>query len=95
VNIATQGFDDGEAKNESNSDLPATKWHYDSYPFVCVVMLSDTTNMVGGETAIRKPSGEVIRVRGPQRVCFTYFLPWPSLLMCFLRAMPLSCKDDV
>jgi hypothetical protein len=68
VNIATQGFDDGEAKTEANSDLPATKWHYDSYPFVCVVMLSDTTNMIGGETAIRKPSGEVIRVRGPQRV---------------------------
>ena len=69
INIATQGFSDGEAKESSNGDLPATKWHYDSYPFVCVVMLSDTTNMIGGETAIRKPSGEVIRVRGPQRVC--------------------------
>lgn len=70
VNIATQGFDDDdEVKTEANSDLPATKWHYDSYPFVCVVMLSDTANMISGETAIRKPSGGVIRVRGPQRVC--------------------------
>ena len=73
INIATQGFDDGEVKTESNKDLPATKWHYDSYPFVCVVMLSDTTNMIGGETAIRKPSGEVIRVRGPQRVSYAMF----------------------
>ncbi|KIW03326.1 uncharacterized protein PV09_05538 [Verruconis gallopava] len=65
INVATQGFDDGEPKKEGDNDLPATKWHYDSYPFVCVVMLSDTTNMVGGETAIKKPSGEVVRIRGP------------------------------
>jgi hypothetical protein len=68
VNIATQGFDDGETKNESCDDLPATKWHYDSYPFVCVVMLSDASTMLGGETAIKRPSGEIIKVRGPQQV---------------------------
>ncbi|CCG25594.1 hypothetical protein CORT_0C02180 [Candida orthopsilosis Co 90-125] len=28
-------------------------WHHDSYPFVCVLMLSDTTNMIGGETSLR------------------------------------------
>lgn len=28
-------------------------WHFDSYPFVCVLMLSDTTNMIGGETSLR------------------------------------------
>jgi hypothetical protein len=77
INIATQGFSDGEIKASNSNDLPATKWHYDSYPFVCVVMLSDTTHMVGGETAIRKPSGEVVRIRGPQRVWHLQF-PYPS-----------------
>jgi hypothetical protein len=70
INISTTDFDDGEAKSETSNDLPATKWHYDSYPFVCVVMLSDASTMVGGETAIRKPSGDIIKVRGPQMVCF-------------------------
>jgi hypothetical protein len=27
--------------------------HYDSYPFVCVVMLSDVSQMIGGETALQ------------------------------------------
>lgn len=35
-------------------NIPAVVgWHRDSYPFVCVLMLSDTANMVGGETALR------------------------------------------
>lgn len=39
-------------------DIPAVVgWHYDSYPFVCVLMLSDTTNMIGGETSLRMGSG--------------------------------------
>ncbi|KAJ6441009.1 hypothetical protein O9K51_06803 [Purpureocillium lavendulum] len=45
--------------------LSAVAWHYDSFPFVCVVMLSDCTDMVGGETALRTASGEVLKVRGP------------------------------
>ncbi|KAL1853684.1 hypothetical protein Plec18167_005108 [Paecilomyces lecythidis] len=48
-----------------SDDLPAVAWHYDSFPFVCVTMLSDCTGMVGGETAIRKPNGEIMKVRGP------------------------------
>ena len=56
----------------------AFAWHYDSFPFVCVVMLSDCTDMVGGETALRMPSGEVMKVRGPTMVCQTFFLD-----MCF------------
>lgn len=47
---------------------PIVDWHTDSYPFVCVTMLSDCTNMVGGETALRKGNGEVVKVRGPQMV---------------------------
>ncbi|KAI1453552.1 hypothetical protein F4805DRAFT_363605 [Annulohypoxylon moriforme] len=40
-------------------------WHHDSFPFVCVTMVSDCTGMVGGETAIELPSGDVRKVRGP------------------------------
>lgn len=44
-------------------------WHRDSYPFVCVLMMSDTTGMVGGETALRTGTGEIKKVRGPQKGC--------------------------
>jgi hypothetical protein len=53
-----------------NDELPAFAWHYDSFPFVCVVMLSDCSDMVGGETALRTPNGEVKKVRGPAMVSF-------------------------
>jgi hypothetical protein len=43
-------------------------WHRDSYPFVCVVMLSDTGSMLGGETAIKTSGGEIRKVRGPAKV---------------------------
>ncbi|KAK6072807.1 hypothetical protein SCUP515_07132 [Seiridium cupressi] len=48
-------------------DDPIVGWHRDSYPFVCVTMLSDCTNMVGGETALRIGNGEIMKVRGPQQ----------------------------
>lgn len=35
---------------------------YDNYPFVCVVMLSDTTDMVGGETVIQRGDGTLFGV---------------------------------
>ncbi|KAI3293871.1 hypothetical protein DTO002I6_4817 [Penicillium roqueforti] len=41
-------------------------WHYDSYPYVCVLMLSDTEGMIGGETYIKKGDGEVQKVESPQ-----------------------------
>lgn len=43
-------------------------WHTDSYPFVCVTMLSDCSQMIGGETALRTGSGEIMKVRGPGMV---------------------------
>jgi len=46
-------------------------WHYDAYPFVAVTMLSDVTNMVGGETAIEKGDGTIARIRGPTLGCTT------------------------
>jgi hypothetical protein len=42
------------------------RWHTDSYPWVCVCMLSDPSNMVGGETGLRKGDGSIAKVRGPQ-----------------------------
>ncbi|KAJ5677323.1 uncharacterized protein N7477_002956 [Penicillium maclennaniae] len=41
-------------------------WHYDSYPYVCVLMLSETDGMVGGETYIKRGDGEAQKVDGPQ-----------------------------
>ncbi|KAJ9608213.1 hypothetical protein H2200_007201 [Cladophialophora chaetospira] len=42
------------------------RWHTDSYPWVCVCMLSDPSNMTGGETGLRKGDGTIAKVRGPQ-----------------------------
>lgn len=49
-----------------DDDKPVVDWHTDSYPFVCVTMLSDCTTMVGGETMLRKGNGGTVKVRGPQ-----------------------------
>ncbi|KAI9745259.1 MAG: hypothetical protein M1818_001538 [Claussenomyces sp. TS43310] len=46
----------------SKSIIP---WHYDSYPYVCVLMLSDTEAMVGGETYIKGGDGVATKVEGP------------------------------
>ena len=46
-----------------------TAWHNDSFPWVCVVMLSDPTGMKGGEAALRKGDGSILKVRGPQKGC--------------------------
>ena len=54
------------------SGLPASEydgamidsWHKDTTPVVLVLMLSDTSTMVGGETAIRTGDGRVIKARG-------------------------------
>ncbi|KZT22645.1 hypothetical protein NEOLEDRAFT_1137650 [Neolentinus lepideus HHB14362 ss-1] len=52
-------------------DKPVVGWHNDSYPFVCVLMLSDCTNMVGGETALKTGDCSTIKVRGPTMGCAT------------------------
>lgn len=52
-------------------------WHKDSYPFVCVLMMSDTTGMIGGETALRTGTGAIKKVRGPTKVRQT--LLWKSI----------------
>lgn len=70
INISVQNpeLDQTDIKSKASGDIPVTKWHHDSYPFVCVVMMSDASGMVGGETAVKTGGGEVIKVRGPQIV---------------------------
>ncbi|KAI8716629.1 hypothetical protein NCS52_00957100 [Fusarium sp. LHS14.1] len=48
---------------DSSAIIP---WHYDSYPYVCVLMLSETDGMIGGETYIKKGDGTSQKVEGPR-----------------------------
>ncbi|KAF1992252.1 hypothetical protein K402DRAFT_366323 [Aulographum hederae CBS 113979] len=66
INIAVA---DESRKSVTGDTAGVTHLHRDSYPFVCVVMMSDASNMVGGETAVKTASGEIIKVRGPQMGC--------------------------
>lgn len=66
INIS---INDQNSQVLTNSDkTAAVAWHYDSFPFVCVTMASDCTDMVGGETAIKLPNGEITKARGPAMV---------------------------
>ncbi|OAX84459.1 hypothetical protein ACJ72_01183 [Emergomyces africanus] len=70
INISVPSqIEKGQDAASSEDDEPIVDWHTDSYPFVCVTMLSDCTHMVGGETALRKGDGSILRVRGPQMGC--------------------------
>ncbi|KAK7409217.1 hypothetical protein QQX98_008593 [Neonectria punicea] len=40
------------------------KWHKDMTPVVLVLMLSDTSTMIGGETAIKMGDGSIMKARG-------------------------------
>ncbi|KAL3417862.1 hypothetical protein PVAG01_10872 [Phlyctema vagabunda] len=61
--------ENGEEITPNDDDDAIVGWHRDSYPFVCVLMMSDTTNMVGGETALKTADGTVKKVRGPSKGC--------------------------
>lgn len=67
---ASRDADEGVSGCPWEDDQPIVDWHTDSYPFVCVTMLSDCANMLGGETALRTGTGEIMKVRGPQMVSF-------------------------
>ncbi|KAH9888304.1 hypothetical protein F4778DRAFT_786114 [Xylariomycetidae sp. FL2044] len=76
VNISVKSEEEKEEELKAFSerasgdeDKPIVDWHYDSYPFVCVTMLSDCTTMIGGETALRTGNGDIMKVRGPQMGC--------------------------
>ena len=63
--LLKEGLPDQVPKDDS----PIVDWHHDSYPFVCVTMLSDCAGMVGGETALKTAKGDILKVRGPEMVC--------------------------
>jgi hypothetical protein len=63
--VVAQGNTSGPDSAYGKDEESAFAWHRDSYPFVCVTMLSDCSGMVGGETAMRMGNGEVMKVRGP------------------------------
>ena len=69
-NAALQLIHEG-GMNDKDDDTPVVGWHRDSYPFVCVLMLSDCKNMVGGETALKTGSGKIMKVRGPGMVSYS------------------------
>ncbi|KAI1614568.1 hypothetical protein EDD36DRAFT_418399 [Exophiala viscosa] len=55
-----------EAEKAQAAQMAAAgPWHKDCYPWVLITMLSDTTNMIGGETGIRKGDGTIVKQRGP------------------------------
>ena len=66
--------DEGIAGCPWEDDKPIVDWHRDSYPFVCVTMLSDCTSMQGGETALRTGDGNIMKVRGPGKVIVSIHL---------------------
>ena len=50
-------------------------------------MLSDCTGMVGGETALRTGDGEIVKVRGPQKVSH------PLMLHCISDLSIGMCRS--
>ena len=61
-------MDEGIAGCPWEDEKPIVDWHRDSYPFVCVTMLSDCTNMQGGETALRTGDNNIMTIRSPGKV---------------------------
>lgn len=70
INISAGEDSSAVLDAQTKPETSAFAWHYDSFPFVCVTMLSDCSNMIGGETAIKTPSGEIKKMRGPAMVSF-------------------------
>jgi len=72
INISTPGKvqeHDKDVMIADDDQKAVVDWHKDSYPFVCVLMMSNTDGMIGGETALRTGTGDVKKVRGPSKVC--------------------------
>lgn len=56
------------AASDAKDNKPVIGWHYDSYHFVCVTMLSDTTGMIGGETVFNNyKTNELCRIPDPKK----------------------------
>lgn len=94
INISVNDQTVTVAQKPQDDNLPAFAWHRDSYPFVCVTMLSDCAEMTGGETALKTATGEIMKVRGPAMVCL---FPKQSIYTFadVVREPLLSCKDGI
>ena len=61
------GMNVGHANfGEIGNQRPVDQWHIDSVPFVCVVLLSDATGMVGGKLQVAMlgdPSESIDQIR--------------------------------
>ncbi|KAG5655219.1 hypothetical protein KAF25_001972 [Fusarium avenaceum] len=55
----------GSMQKSNYDDVPIDSWHKDQVPVVCVVMLSNTRGMVGGETAIKTGDGSIVKIKSP------------------------------
>lgn len=64
----SHSVDEDDTTHPWKDDKPTVDWHTDSYPFVCVTMLSDCKNMIGGKTALRTGDSGVLKIRGPGMV---------------------------
>lgn len=59
--------------SSSEDDTAILGWHKDSYPVVCVIMLSDCTSMIRGEIAIRTGIVDIMKLRRSRML--SNFLP--------------------
>ncbi|CCH41205.1 hypothetical protein BN7_742 [Wickerhamomyces ciferrii] len=65
---ATKLIDQTPIDYDDPDKIPGiVSWHFDSPQFVCVLMMSDTTKMVGGETSLIKGDGKVAKVANPKQ----------------------------
>jgi hypothetical protein len=53
-----------EEEKSEYDNIPVDNWHKDSFAYSCVMMLSNTEKMVGGETALQMPDGTSKKIRG-------------------------------
>jgi hypothetical protein len=65
---AASGYKERSNRDTGERASAVVPWHRDSYPFVCVVMLSDTSTMTDGETEMQKGDGSTVKVRSPETV---------------------------
>ncbi|OQE92509.1 hypothetical protein PENNAL_c0007G02178 [Penicillium nalgiovense] len=84
--------DEERSYNPLKDDSAIIPWHCDSYPYVCVLMLSDTDGMIGGETYIKKRDGEVQKVEGP-RIGHAVMLQGGGV--CHLAARAKGVKERI
>lgn len=94
INISRPGNKQEHNEKEliaEDDNKAVVDWHRDSYPFVCVLMMSDTTGMQGGETALRTGTGEIMKVRGPEMVRFYSYMT-QTVFLTNSRDVQLCCK---